>query len=187
MQMQKLGINSEHFSSVQQINQYLEQHRINQLFNVSLRTDSFISRPPCKFKLSSTCSVCFRSQELMTNILNEKPADPKQAILKMLQSIQKKQFNKTDPHNNSLYQFQQTFLTTEDFEAIFDSYDVLQIQQIPVNYLEHALKLVGVDLAREIIEERYENMLEDDTINKVSFVFILEQEHRRNGFLNQGI
>ena len=64
---------------------------------------------------------------------------------------------------------------------------MLQIQQIPVNYLEHALKLVGVDLAREIIEERYENMLEDDTINKVSFVFILEQEHRRNGFLNQGI
>ena len=38
MQMQKLGINSEHFSSVQQINQYLEQHRINQLFNVSNQT-----------------------------------------------------------------------------------------------------------------------------------------------------
>ena len=30
-------------------------------------------------------------------------------------------------------------------------------------------------------------MLEDDTINKVSFVFIIEQEHRRNGFLNNGI
>ena len=30
-------------------------------------------------------------------------------------------------------------------------------------------------------------MLEDETINKVSFVFILEQEHRRNGFLNSGI
>ena len=123
----------------------------------------------------------------MTNILNEKPADPKAAILKMLQSIQRKQFNKQDPHNNSLYQFQSQFLTTEDFEAIFDSYDVLQIQQIPVSYMYHALKIVGVEQAELIIAERYRNMLEDDTINKVSFVFILEQEHRRNGFLNNGI
>ena len=123
----------------------------------------------------------------MTNILNEKPADPKAAILKMLQSIQRKQFNKTDPHNNSLYQFQSQFLATEDFEAIFDSYDVLQIQQIPVAYLSHALKIVGVDQADDIIKSRYASMLEDDTINKVSFVFILEQEHRRSGFLNEGI
>ena len=63
----------------------------------------------------------------MTNILNDKPENPKAAILKMLQSIQRKQFSQTDPHNNSLYQFQTQFLTTEDFEAIFDSYDVLQI------------------------------------------------------------
>ena len=123
----------------------------------------------------------------MTNILNEKPADPKAAILKMLQSIKRQQFNKTDPHNNSLYQFQTQFLTTDDFEAIFASYDVLQIQQIPVAYLYHALKIVGVDQAEQIISSRYQNMLEDDTINKVSFVFILEQEHRRNGFLNSGI
>ena len=61
MQMQKLGINSEHFSSVQQINQYLEQHRINQLFNVSLRTDSFISRPPANSNFAQLVlfvSVC---------------------------------------------------------------------------------------------------------------------------------
>ena len=38
----------------------------------------------------------------------------------------------------------------------------------------HALKVVGVEQAEQIIAERYQNMLEDDTINKVSFVFILE-------------
>ena len=64
---------------------------------------------------------------------------------------------------------------------------MLQIQQIPVSYLFHALKIVGVDQAEEIVSERYASMLEDETINKVSFVFILEQEHRRNGFLNSGI
>ena len=110
--MEKLGISTEHHSSVQGINRYLQSHRVNQLFNVSLAVKLIWPRIV---------------QELMTNILNEKPADPKQAILKTLQSIQKKQFSKEDPHNNSLYQFQSTFLTTEDFEAIFDSYDVLQI------------------------------------------------------------
>ena len=83
----------------------------------------------------------------MTNILNEKPANPKAALLKMLRSIERQQYSKTDPHNNSLYQFESQFLTTADFEAIFDSYDVLQIQQIPVAYLYHALKIVGVDQA----------------------------------------
>ena len=91
----------------------------------------------------------------MTNILNEKPADPKAAILKMLQSIKRMQYSKTDPHNNSLYQFNTQFLNTEDFEAVFDSYDVLQIQQIPVSYMYHALKIVGVDQAEEIVKERY--------------------------------
>ena len=83
----------------------------------------------------------------MTNILNEKPANPKAALLKMLRSIERQQYSKTDPHNNSLYAFESQFLTTADFEAIFDSYDVLQIQQIPVAYLYHALKIVGVDQA----------------------------------------
>ena len=35
----------------------------------------------------------------MTNILNEKPNDPKVAILKMLQAIENKGKNKSDPHD----------------------------------------------------------------------------------------
>ena len=42
---------------------------------------------------------------MMTHILNERPADPKAAILKMLQSIKKDWAAKHDPHNNSLYKF----------------------------------------------------------------------------------
>ena len=40
----------------------------------------------------------------MTNILNKRPTDPKDAILQMLKSIQTKK-DKNDPYNNSLYQF----------------------------------------------------------------------------------
>ena len=35
-QMQQIGISSEHLGDVQGINKYLQDHRINQLFNVSI-------------------------------------------------------------------------------------------------------------------------------------------------------
>ena len=72
----------------------------------------------------------------------------------------------------------------EDFEAIFDSYDVLGSQVIPKAYLYHALKMVGVEDAEEVVQSRYEELIEDDNINKVSFVFVLETEHKRLGFQN---
>jgi len=65
---------------------------------------------------------------------------------------------------------------------MFDSYDVLGIQTIPRSYLEHALKMVGCDNAKRILEERYSEVIAEETINKVSFVFILAEEHKRTGF-----
>ena len=70
----------------------------------------------------------------------------------------------------------------EDFEAIFDSYDVLGVQTVPVMYLEHALKMVGIDNAKSVLQERYSEILAEDTVNKVSFVFVLAEEHKRSGF-----
>ena len=70
----------------------------------------------------------------------------------------------------------------EDFEAIFESYDVLGIQTVSVMYLEHALKMVGIENAREILMERYSEIMEEETVNKVSFVFVLAEEHKRAGF-----
>jgi hypothetical protein len=40
-----------------------------------------------------------------------------------------------DPHSQNIYAFPEPFLTTEDFEAIFESYDVLGIQTVPISYL----------------------------------------------------
>ena len=48
----------------------------------------------------------------------------------------------------------------------------------------HALKMVGVEDAEEVVQSRYEELIEDDNINKVSFVFVLETEHKRLGFQN---
>ena len=108
-------------------------------------------------------------------------------MLNMIPPDYQQNVNKSDPHNKQIYEFKHQVLSQEDFESIFDSYDVLNIQQIPKSYLHHALKIVGVDQAEEIINQRYADLMEDDTINKVSFVFVLETEHKRLGFLNDGI
>ena len=47
----------------------------------------------------------------------------------------------------------------DDFEAIFDSYDVLGVQTVPVMYLEHALRMVGVDNAKQVLHERVARVL----------------------------
>ncbi len=63
----------------------------------------------------------------MTNILHTRPPNAKQYIVQCLQNIQKMSVNE-DPHSRQLYNFAEgPFLGTDDFEAIFDSYDVLGI------------------------------------------------------------
>lgn len=113
-----LNIPAESVSSLQSIDQYFEKNKINELFN-----------------------------ELMTNVLNERPPDARQYILDSLKTLQKADFQKDDSLNKNLYKFQEQFLKQEDFEAMFDSYDVLQVQTVPVMYLEHALKMVGLENA----------------------------------------
>ena len=149
----ELNLPQEHVQSLQGIDGYFEKHRINELFN-----------------------------ELMTNILQERPEDARQYLLVSLKSLQKQDFSKDDALNKNIYKFSEPFLKLEDFEAIFDSYDVLNVQQVPVKYLEHALKMVGIENANAILKDRYSEILAEDRVNKVSFVFVLSEEHKRSGF-----
>ena len=50
------------------------------------------------------------------------------------------------------------FLTREDFEAMFDAYDVLDVRAVPLKFLEHAMEQVGVQRASEVIKERYNEL-----------------------------
>ena len=73
-------------------------------------------------------------------------------------------------------------MKTEDFEAIFDSYDILGINTVPKAYLIQAMKVCGVVRAAEIIEQRYPELVKEESINKVTFVYVLEEEHKRLGY-----
>ncbi len=59
---------------------------------------------------------------------------------------------------------------------------MLGIQTVPVKYLEQALKMVGCEDAESILNERYSDLVTDGTVNKVSFVYVLQEEHKRSGF-----
>ena len=41
---------------------------------------------------------------------------------------------------------------------------------------------MGVENGASIIKERYPELEQEDYINKVTFVYVLEEEHRRLGF-----
>ena len=141
----------------------------------------------------------------MTNILHTRPPNAKLYIISCLKNAQK--IKNDDPHSKQIYQFPEAFLKTDDFEAIFDSYDVLGIQTVPISYLIQgksqvnirrsikldiqlinrliyciALHVVGVENGMDVIKHRYPELVQEETINKVTFVYVLEEEHKRVGF-----
>ena len=77
--------------------------------------------------------------EILTRILDERPQDARYNIIEYLKTVKKVPSN--DPYCQKVYQFQDqkgtsdSYLTQEDFESIFDSYDVLGIQSVPLSYL----------------------------------------------------
>mmetsp|Transcript_17899 Transcript_17899/g.20673 ORF Transcript_17899/g.20673 Transcript_17899/m.20673 type:complete len:91 (+) Transcript_17899:250-522(+) len=75
-----------------------------------------------------------------------------------------------------------TYLDPTDFETLFDTYDVLHLHNISVKYLIDALDFCGVPDASKVIAEKYPEVMEEGTVNKVTFLYIIEEEHRGLGF-----
>ena len=143
-----IGISSEHEGDMEDIIGYMEKFRMQELFN-----------------------------EIMTRILEERPSDVKSFIVDYLQHVHK--VPNTDPHCQREFHFQDpkgeadVYLNQDDFESLFDSYDVLGIQSVSIKYLTQAMKVVGVEDAEKILKERYQELCKDEFVNKVSFVYVL--------------
>ena len=106
----ELGVNQQHSKDMENVMSYMEENRIPELFN-----------------------------EILTRMLEEKPNNPKEYIIECLKQVQKTENN--DPLCQKVYNFVDqdnqidTYLTQDDFESIFDSYDILNIQSVPLSYL----------------------------------------------------
>ena len=158
------GISQEHEGEIESTIKYMETHRIQELFN-----------------------------ELLTRVLDERPDDAKYRIIQLLKTVQK--IRAKDKHMQRVYQIMDQpnakgpggdptdcFLTPEDFESLFDSYDIFQTQSVPVTYLAQAMNVVGVVNPQQVLLERYKEICRDEFVNKVSFTYILQEEHMRLGF-----
>ena len=128
-----LGVSAQHEGDIKGIMEYFEKHKINELFN-----------------------------EIMTTMLHKRPMeDPKQYVLETLKSIQvlsERERKQDDPLNKNIYRFMKPFLTQEDFEAMFDAYDVLDVRAVPLKFLEQAMEQVAVKCAKDVIKQRYEEL-----------------------------
>ena len=44
------------------------------------------------------------------------------------------------------------------------------------------MKVVGIEDSEKVLQERYPELVNDETVNKVTFVYVLEEEHKRVGY-----
>lgn len=104
----------------------------------------------------------------------------KEFIAEQLKTVKKWKIGKKN--EDSIWEFAEPILTTEDYEAIFRAYDISNVQYVPTQYLIEALKSLGVQGAEELIRRKYPDTLEDGHVNKVTFLYIVEEEHKLKGF-----
>ena len=53
---------------------------------------------------------------------------------------------------------------------------------MPLSYLCQALSVVGIETPQEVLTSRYPELCKEEYVNKVSFVFVLQEEHNRLGY-----
>ncbi len=62
---------------------------------------------------------------------------------------------------------------------MFIAYDMMNLHYIPVCYLIDGRKAMGVDKAEEIVNSKYKEVIEEGQVNKVTFLYVMEEEHKR--------
>uniref|UniRef100_A0A7S3NBV2 Uncharacterized protein n=1 Tax=Euplotes harpa TaxID=151035 RepID=A0A7S3NBV2_9SPIT len=118
--------------------------------------------------------------ELLVHILTSRPKDVKESIINLLKNVKKK---KISPNTEEIiWDFGSSYMDVNDFEALFDTYDVLNVHNIPVSYMIEVLDVCGVPDARKLVETKYPEVAEEGHVNKVTFLYIIEEEHRSKGF-----
>lgn len=120
--------------------------------------------------------------EMLVNVLMEQPENVKDFIREQLQKVEKKQIG--EGQSEFIWNFKKDLLDKQDYEALFNTYDIMDLKHISVNYLIDALTAVGVPNAQQLVEEKYKDSVDDGHVNKVTFLYVLEEEHKLHGYSN---
>lgn len=97
--------------------------------------------------------------EILTNIMLEKPENVKEFIVEQLQKVKKRQIG--DQPSEFIWDFPNPVLRQEDFEAMFNAYDMMNLHYIPVAYLVDGLRAIGVPNPDTLVSTKYKEVVEE--------------------------
>ena len=76
----------------------------------------------------------------------------------------------------------QAYFSSEEFETMFDSYDLAGVGQLPYPILLQALKAVGVSDPETAVQADFSDLGPESYVKKPKFVQILMEEFEKHGF-----
>lgn len=112
--------------------------------------------------------------KLLTQIVNDRPEDVKKHLAEQLEKIL---YYKKNP---SLQE--PSFFNSEDFENMFDAYDIVGDGMVDYECLVQALKVAGVKDAEEALNKDFAQVRKNSHISKPQFTLILNTEFAKRGY-----
>ena len=113
---------------------------------------------------------------LLTQIIHDKPKNVKQHIAEQLTSI-KSQHGNANAHQNA-------YFTSEEFETMFDSYDIAGEGTVDYPCLLQALTIAGVKDPEQALKEDFPQIKSTSMIGRPQFSQVMVLEFGKRGYSN---
>lgn len=113
---------------------------------------------------------------LLTQIIHDKPADVKKHLCEQLTLIKNLEKEK------NLQEIK--YFTSEDFDTMFDSYDLAGENSVNYYCLLQALRVAGVKDPETALKEDFSMIKEDDSISRTQFSQVMLLEFGKRGYSN---
>ena len=112
--------------------------------------------------------------KLLTNLINDRPEDIQKHLIDQLEKVL---YYRKNPSMQ-----EPGYLTSEDFELMFDAYDVVGEGTVDYNCLAQSLKVAGIRDPEEVLAKDYQQVRKNSHISKPQFTLILNQEFQKRGY-----
>ena len=112
--------------------------------------------------------------KLLTQVINEKPKDIRRYIIDQLNTLKYYQTNPTMK--------QPTYFTSEDFETMFDAYDLSGEGDVDYPCLIQALGVAGIANPEKFLKEDFPQIKTNSRVARPQFVQIMQILFDKKGF-----
>ncbi|CAG9333108.1 unnamed protein product [Blepharisma stoltei] len=112
--------------------------------------------------------------KLLTQVIHDKPENVKSHILQQLTKLRyfREHPNMQEPR----------YFTNEEFETMFEAYDIAGENSLPYQCLVQALTISGIVNPEEALREDFPELTEELKVSRPKFVQVMMQEFIKRGF-----